>query len=46
VGLRRYGKALMADDDVLIQQGDVLYVAVLNSEVGDLDAFLAKGPVE
>ena len=45
-GLRRYGKALMADDDVLIQQGDVLYVAVLNSEVGDLDAFLAKGPVE
>jgi len=46
VGLRRYGKALMADDDVLIQQGDVLYVAVPNSEVGDLDAFLAKGPVE
>jgi trk system potassium uptake protein TrkA len=46
VGLRRYGKALIADDDVLVQQGDVLYVAVLNSEVESLDAFLAKGPVE
>ena len=46
VGLRRYGKALIADDDVLVQQGDVLYVAVLNSEVDTLDAFLAKGPVE
>lgn len=46
VGLRRYGKALIADDDVLVQQGDVLYVAVLNSDVETLDAFLAKGPVE
>ena len=46
VGLRRYGKALIADDDVLVQQGDVLYVAVLNSEVETFDAFLAKGPVE
>ena len=46
VGLRRYGKALMADDDVLVQQGDVLYMAVLNAEVATLDAFLAKGPVE
>jgi trk system potassium uptake protein TrkA len=45
VGLRRYGKALIADDDVLVQQGDVLYVAVLNSEVESLDSFLAKGPV-
>ena len=46
VGLRRYGKALMADDGVLVQQGDVLYMAVLNAEVATLDAFLAKGPVE
>lgn len=46
VGLRRYGKALMADDDVLVQQGDVLYMAVLNAEVATLDSFLAKGPVE
>ncbi|MEY3482875.1 MAG: hypothetical protein RLZ40_918 [Actinomycetota bacterium] len=45
VGLRRYGKALMADD-VLVQQGDVLYMAVLNAEVATLDSFLAKGPVE
>ena len=46
VGLRRYGKALMADDGVLVQQGDVLYMAVLNAEVATLDSFLAKGPVE
>lgn len=46
VGVRRYGKALIAEDDVLVQQGDVLYLAVMNAEVGALDAFLAKGPVE
>jgi trk system potassium uptake protein TrkA len=46
VGLRRYGKALIAADDVLVQQGDVLYVAVLTTEIGALDSFLAKGPVE
>lgn len=46
VGLRRYGKAMMSDEDVLIQQSDVLYVAVLASDVVSLDAFLAKGPVQ
>lgn len=46
VGLRRYGKAMMSDDDVLIQQSDVLYVAVLASDVASLDGFLAKGPVQ
>jgi len=46
VGVRRYGKALIADDEVLVQQGDVLYVAVLAADIGALDAFLAKGPVE
>jgi len=45
VGLRRYGKALIAGDDVLLQQADVVYVAVLHSEVSSLDEFLAKGPV-
>jgi Trk K+ transport system NAD-binding subunit len=45
VGVRRYGRALVADDDVLVQQGDVLYVAVLAADIGALDAFLAKGPV-
>lgn len=45
VGLRRYGKALLAAEDVLLQQGDVVYVAVLNADVATLDAFLAKGPV-
>jgi trk system potassium uptake protein TrkA len=44
VGLRRYGKALISSDDLLVQQGDVLYLAVLQAEVADLDAFLAKGP--
>ncbi|MFM7046916.1 MAG: potassium channel family protein [Actinomycetota bacterium] len=46
VGVRRYGKAMLASDDVLVQQGDVLYVAVLNSEIEALDAFLGKGPVD
>jgi trk system potassium uptake protein TrkA len=46
VGLRRYGKALISSDDLLVQQGDVLYLAVLQAEVADLDAFLAKGPAK
>lgn len=46
VGVRRYGKALMADDDVLVQQGDVFYLAVMNVDIAALDEFLAKGPVE
>jgi len=46
VGVRRYGKAYIASDDLLVQQGDVLYLAVLQTEVTDMDAFIAKGPVE
>ena len=46
VGVRRYGKAYIASDDLLVQQGDVLYLAVLQTEVADMDAFIAKGPVE
>ncbi len=44
VGLRRYGKAMLASDDVLVQQGDVLYLAVMNAEIASLDTFLAEGP--
>lgn len=44
IGLRRYGKAMLAGDDVLIQQGDVLYLAVMNGDIAPLDAYLAKGP--
>ncbi|MFZ9726318.1 MAG: potassium channel family protein [Ilumatobacteraceae bacterium] len=44
VGLRRYGKAMLASDDVLVQQGDVLYLAVMNADIASLDAFLAEGP--
>lgn len=44
VGLRRFGKALLADEEVLVQQGDVLYLAVLTADVAVLDAFLVKGP--
>ena len=44
IGLRRYGKAMLAGDDVLIQQGDVLYLAVMNGDIALLDAYLAKGP--
>jgi len=46
VGVRRYGKAYIVSDDLLVQQGDVLYLAVLQTEVADMDAFIAKGPVE
>jgi len=46
VGVRRYGKAYITSDDLLVQQGDVLYLAVLQTEVADMDAFIAKGPVE
>lgn len=46
VGLRRYGKAMLASDDVLVQQGDTLYLAVMNQDVPSLDAYLAKGPGE
>lgn len=46
VGVRRYGKAYIASDDLLVQQGDVLYLAVLQTEVAEMDAFIAKGPVE
>ena len=46
VGVRRYGKAYIASDDLLVQQGDVLYLAVPQTEVADMDAFIAKGPVE
>ena len=44
VGLRRYGKAMLATHDVLVQQGDVMYFAVMNADVGALDAYLKKGP--
>ncbi|MFM7391032.1 MAG: potassium channel family protein [Actinomycetota bacterium] len=46
VGMRRYGKALLVSDDVLVQQGDVMYVAIPNVEIAALDDFLSKGPVE
>jgi trk system potassium uptake protein TrkA len=46
VGVRRYGKALIASDDLLVQQGDVMYLAVLQAEVADMDSFIAKGPVK
>lgn len=45
LGLRRYGKALLATDDVLLQQGDIAYLAVLNADVAALDDFLTKGPL-
>lgn len=46
VGLRRYGKGMMPGHDVLVQQGDVLYLSVLATELGALDSFLAQGPQE
>ncbi|MFM8712471.1 MAG: potassium channel family protein [Actinomycetota bacterium] len=46
VGVRRYGQALLGSDDVLVQQGDVMYVAIPNVEIAALDDFLSKGPVE
>ena len=46
VGVRRYGQAMLASDDVLVQQGDVLYLAVMSDDIARLDAHLAKGPSE
>ena len=45
VGVRRYGKAMLSAPDVLLQEGDVVYLAVANADVSQLDEFLAKGPV-
>jgi trk system potassium uptake protein TrkA len=44
VAVRRYGQALIADHDTLVQQGDVLYVAVLTSDIEMFDRVLAEGP--
>ena len=46
VGVRRYGKAMLSAHDVLLQEGDVAYLAVTTRDVAALDEFLAKGPVE
>ncbi|NBS37188.1 MAG: hypothetical protein EBS71_07435, partial [Actinobacteria bacterium] len=46
VGVRRYGKAMLSSPDVLLQEGDVAYLAVANANIAALDEFLAKGPVE
>lgn len=46
IGLRRYGTAMLASDEVLVQQGDTLYLAVMNEDIASLDAYLAQGPVE
>jgi hypothetical protein len=46
IGLRRYGKAMLASDEVLVQHGDTLYLAVMNEDIASLDAYLAQGPVE
>jgi trk system potassium uptake protein TrkA len=46
VGLRRYGKGMLPGHDVLVQQGDVLYISVLATDIAALDAFLAQGPQE
>lgn len=45
VGVRRYGQAMLASDDVLVQQGDVVYLAVMSDDIARLDAHLAKGPM-
>lgn len=46
VALRRYGQAQLADHDTLVQQGDVLYVAVLTSDIASFDEYLSRGPQE
>jgi Trk K+ transport system NAD-binding subunit len=45
VGVRRYGNAMLAAPEVLMQEGDVVYLAVANADIAKLDQFLAKGPV-
>lgn len=46
IGLRRYGTAMLASDEVLVQHGDTLYLAIMNEDIASLDAYLAQGPVE
>jgi trk system potassium uptake protein len=45
IGVRRYGKAMLSAPEVLLQEGDVVYLAVANSDLASLDQFLSKGPV-
>ena len=37
---------MLASDEVLVQHGDTLYLAVMNEDIASLDAYLAQGPVE
>lgn len=44
IAVRRYGKALLADADTLLQEGDVAYLAVRIADTAAMDKFLAAGP--
>ena len=44
IAVRRYGKALLADADTLLQEGDVAYLAVSIADTAAMDKFLAAGP--
>ena len=44
VGIRRYGTALLADAETLLQEGDVAYLVVRTGDTAAMDDFLAKGP--
>ena len=45
IGVRRYGKAMLSTPEVLLQESDVVYLAVANADIAKLDQFLSKGPV-
>ncbi|MEK0415547.1 MAG: hypothetical protein RL352_944 [Actinomycetota bacterium] len=45
IGVRRYGKAMLSAPEILLQEGDVVYLAVASADVASLDQFLSKGPV-
>ena len=44
IAVRRYGKALLADADTLLQEGDVAYLAVRIADTAAMGKFLAAGP--
>jgi len=45
IGVRRYGKAMLSTPEILLQESDVVYLAVANADIVKLDQFLSKGPV-
>ncbi len=44
--LLRFGSGLVPDDDTVFQDGDLIYAAVTNDQVGDVEDILGTAPVK